>query len=121
MGVNFYRTQDVKGYIKDNETGQSRILNSQAVQFLLEAKGHEAIFVAQSIFEASSRHEDTPPVFYNRSFKLRHVRRALIKAVQVVNDDRTAEWVEFGAHAGGETPVLKYRILGRTFDALEVI
>lgn len=120
MGINFFTTGNVKGYIKDNETGHNRILNKRATQFLLEAKGHEAIFVARSIFAASSKHEDTPPVLYPESFKLRHYRRGLINAIKVVNDDRTAEWVEFGAHAGGTTPVLKYRIFGRTFDSLEV-
>lgn len=120
MGINFYTTRNVKGYIKDNADGQLKILNSEPVQLLLEVKGKTAIIVAKSIFAGMSRHESTPPSLYPEHFGIRKTRRALVKAIQVYNDDRTAEWVEFGAHAGGTTPVLKYRIFGRTFDVLEI-
>lgn len=120
MGIDYYRRPGVKGYIKDNEDGQLKILNSVKVEAALLDKGYEAIVLAKSIFAAHSRHESTPPTLYAQSFKLRRVRRGLARAVQVYNDDPTAEWVEFGAHAGGKTPVLKYRILGRTFDSLEI-
>lgn len=32
---------------------------------------------------------------------------------RVINTDFKAGWVEFGAHAGGKTAVLRYRVLGR--------
>lgn len=36
----------------------------------------------------------------------------------VTNTDDTAFWVEFGAHAGGKTPVLGYAPLRRGIDAV---
>lgn len=121
MGINFYRTSNVKGYIKDNEFGQTEIMNLPAVAFLLEAKGQHAIAVMKTVFAAHSRHESTPPTLYPEHFGIRKTRRLLVQAIEVYNDDRTAEWVEFGAHAGGETPVLKYRVFGRAFDSLEIL
>lgn len=115
MGRNTYKN----GYIQDDYPGYNVLLNSPLVQFRLEALGEEFIQVAKGVFQAHDKGEDTLPVTYNNSFGIRHVHRLLIEAIQVYNDDPTAEWVEFGAHAGGKTRVLRYRVFGRTADILE--
>lgn len=100
---------------REDPSGWDYILNDAEVRAYLEAKGHEFIEVAQGIFAASSKREDTPPVLYPDSFFVDQTA----SGVRVGNNDRTAEWVEFGAHAGGKTAVLRYRVLGRTLDVLE--
>jgi hypothetical protein len=40
--------------------------------------------------------------------------------VSVVNTDPDAVWVEYGAHAGGITPVLGYHVLGRAMDRVTI-
>ena len=115
MGRNTYSN----GYIQDNDTGQTELLNSPQMMILLRLKGEEFIAVALEIYTASSRHDATAPVFYAQRFGIREVHHLLVQAIEVYNDDPTAEWVEFGAHAGGKTPVLRYRPLGRAADVLE--
>lgn len=100
---------------REDPSGWEEILNGPEVRAHLEAKGHEFVEVAEGIFAASSKHEDTPPVLYPASFFVDQTA----DGIRVGNNDRTAEWVEFGAHAGGKTEVLKYRVLGRTLDVLE--
>lgn len=121
MGVNFYRSPYVRGYIKDNLTGTTKILNGVPMQAVLASQMEEAKGVARGLYAAITKHEDTPPIEYPEHFGFRRIRRDLIRGVQFYNDDPTAEWVEFGAHAGGKTPVLKYRIIGRTFDTFEIL
>lgn len=100
---------------REDPTGWEEILNGPEARAYLEAKGAEFISVAEDLFAVSSKHEDTPPVLYPASFFVEQTS----DGVRVGNNDRTAEWVEFGAHADGKTPVLRYRILGRTLDVLE--
>lgn len=114
MGENRYSN----GFIRDNELGQNLILNGPGVQSALHALGEEFISVAVSLFEATEKGEDTAPTFYTESFDIKEVHRGLVEAIQIYNEDPTAEWVEFGAHAGGKTRVLRYRILGRTADVM---
>jgi len=105
---------------KEDRTGELEILNGPRMIAALEAKAQEGIDISKGLFAADSKHEDTPPEFYLDSFGTRLSESPEgVPVVTVYNDDRTAEWVEYGAHAGGETPVLKYRILGRTLDILE--
>ena len=110
------------GVISDSADIKEKLLNSAGLQFALHAKGHEFIQIAQAIFNAESVHdpEDLTPT-YNESWEIRDIHRLLVKAIQVWNTDPTAEWVEFGAHAGGKTRVLRYRVMGRTADILEAI
>jgi hypothetical protein len=114
-GRNTYKN----GHIEDDVTFQLKILNAPRVQLSLHKLGHDMIEVAQLIYEASSKHdaEDLTPD-YNESFSVEEIGTA-VKGIRVVNNDRTAEWVEFGAHAGGKTAVLKYRVLGRAADVME--
>lgn len=105
---------------KEDHTGVLEILNGAPMVAALTAKGHEGNEISRGIFDARSKHEDTPPVEYPDSFGVRNARNGDLPSVEVFNDDRTAEWVEFGAHpGGGDTAVLKYRVLGLTLDALE--
>lgn len=102
-----------------NGHGEIEIQNSPGMIAALTAKGHEGIAISKSLFAAESKHESTPPVEYEDSFGVR-ITHGEVPTAEVYNDDRTAEWVEFGAHpGGGQTEVLKYRILGRTLDILE--
>lgn len=109
------------GYLQDNETGQLEILNGPRCQVALRALGEEFIEVAKGIYNASSKHEDTAPVFYNEHFGIRELHHLLVLGIEIYNDDPTAEWVEFGSHAGEDhsTRVLRYRVFGRTADVLE--
>lgn len=108
---------------KSDDAGWQRLINSQKVQAFVETASLVMIEIAKGLFQERSKHESEPPVLYYYSFKIRRTRRIanglLVKAREVANTDRTAEWVEFGAHAGGTTPVLRYRIFGRTLDVME--
>lgn len=109
------------GFLQDNATGQLEILNGPRCQIALRELGEEFIRVAKGIFDASSKHEDTLPTLYNESFGIREIHHLLVEAIEIYNDDPTAEWVEFGSHAGEDhqTRVLRYRVFGRTADILE--
>lgn len=108
------------GLITDTpDTAILKLVNSQEMAVLLNLTGQHFIETARAVFFSFSKHEDTPPIEYPNSFKLKRVRQGLIRGVRISNTDPTAEWVEFGAHAGGTTPVLKYRVFGRTADILE--
>lgn len=40
---------------------------------------------------------------------------------RISNDDFTAGWVEFGAHAGGKTRVLGYHVMTRAMEAVAAL
>lgn len=107
------------GFLQDSDIGQHQLLNSPQVQLALRALGEEFIAVAKTIFIASSKREDRLPTLYLDSFGIREVHHLLVEAIEIYNDDPTAEWVEFGSHAHGETKVLRYRVFGRTADIME--
>lgn len=118
MGHNTYKN----GFIEDGLGApgwQEVILNSRQVQTEVYKTGERFITKAIALYESVDKEEDTPPILYSAHFGIRVVARALVEAIQVYNDDPTAEWVEFGAHAGGKTRVLRYRIFGHTADAME--
>lgn len=75
---------------------------------------------AQRVFRArenktnQGRTSETTPPKYLESFTTEWRGQTLF----LINEDPAANWVEFGAHAGGKTPVLKYRPLG---TALEIV
>lgn len=103
----------------EEEAGTKAMMNELPLRLALEEGGHHFVEIARSEFLSRSKHEDTPPVEYATSFEVEQAEKDGVAAVTVANTDRTAEWVEFGSHAGGKTPVLKYRIFGLTADALE--
>lgn len=61
------------------------------------------------------RPSNTSPPKYVESFVVRKVGRNW----RLVNEDPGAVWVEFGAHAGGVTPILKYAVMREALDRLE--
>lgn len=74
----------------------------------------EAVFKAQEETHNQGRTSETTPPKYLRSWKIEREG----DDVFLTNEDPAAMWVEFGAHAGGETPVLRYKPLTR---ALEIV
>jgi len=101
-----------------DDAGWLRLMNSQGVQSYVTVVGHEMIVVAKGVFSSRAQGDSEPPVFYYDSFGIRHVRFLGKRGIEVFNSDRTAEWVEFGAHAGGETRILKYRVFGLAMDIM---
>lgn len=61
------------------------------------------------------RPSNTSPPKYAESFVVRKVGRNW----RLVNEDPGAVWVEFGARAGGTTPILKYAVMRTALDRLE--
>lgn len=61
------------------------------------------------------RPSNTSPPKYVESFVIRKVGRNW----RLVNEDPGAVWVEFGAHAGGVAPILKYAVMRTALDRLE--
>jgi hypothetical protein len=114
-GKNTYKN----GFIVDDPDFELKFLNSAGVQEGLHKLGEEFIAVAQIVYEGSTKDDPDAPPRYNESFSIKDVHRDLLLAIQVYNSDVTAEWVEFGAHAGGKTAVLKYRVLGHAADIME--
>lgn len=79
---------------------RARLLKAAAIQYYLSRAKNEGRLSA------------TSPPRYVRSFRIAGYRGRWI----LWNDDPGALWVEFGAHAGGVTEVLKYRVLGHALD-----
>lgn len=61
------------------------------------------------------RPSGTSPPRYVESFVIRKVKLNF----RLVNKDPGANWVEWGAHAGGVTPILKYAPMRTALDRLE--
>lgn len=85
------------------------------------AKANELKEAAEQVFKMSQRSDnedresETTPPKYLQSWNITVDADGV---VWLINEDPAAAWVEFGARAGGRTPVLKYRPLGR---ALEIV
>jgi len=105
---------------KSDEAGWLRLINSDGISAFTMLKAAEINKQAAAVFEANSKHDSEAPVFYLQSFHLRRSRKDGIRGWEAYNDDPTAEWVEFGAHAGGKTPVLKYRCYGIAMDIMHL-
>jgi len=121
MGVSHYDRGGVHGYIRDNETGELEMLNSPRVQAAVQLKGEQFINIARDVFAVHSRHDSEPPILYPLSFTLESALKGAVRSVEVWNRDPLTALVEFGSFAGEQhtTPVLKYRVFGRTSDILE--
>lgn len=101
------------------------VMTSPRLNLMLRSRAAEIVHVAKGIFMAEQRKDnefrtsETTPPKYIGSFKLRRVLKARNGyAWHAVNDDPAWSWVEYGAHAGGETFVLKYRPLSRGLDVV---
>lgn len=66
----------------------------------------KAIYLSQRVLPDHNEYLD--------SFEVEETKRGYI----VRNTDREAFWVEFGAHAGGKTPVLGYAPLRKAIDVV---
>lgn len=77
-----------------------RLLKAAAIQHYLSRAKNEG------------RVSETSPPRYVRSFRIAGSRGKWV----LWNDDPGALWVEFGAHAGGVTEVLKYSPLRHAID-----
>lgn len=89
----------------------------------LTVKAEEAIAVAKGLYETRSHHLDRHVPDYQHSFFIKRGTTVtasgdIVPSRQIGNSSGRWWWVEFGAHAGGKTPVLHYRILGLTMDVL---
>lgn len=101
--------------------------DSQELNELLKAKAQEIneiaadIYLVQKVKTREVPSKDTPPSRYIDSFKTKRVNMLNSRKSYewiAFNDDPQASWIEFGAHAGGKTLVLKYRPYGRAVDIL---
>lgn len=112
MAVKFVIFPGAIAGICDRSPELDKMLRMRCLDIIREAK---LIFRIQERHDNEWRTSETTPPKYLESFKIRRIRRKLRTgpAYAAVNSDPGAIWVEFGAHAGGETPVLKYRPLGR--------
>ena|SRR5882672_3443088 len=100
------------------------LLDGPKADALLDAKAEEAKALMEADYAAQTRHRGVHVPGYENSFFIRKQRaldkhRNSVNGRQIGNSDARWYWVEFGAHAGGKTPVLHYRILGRALDAME--
>lgn len=123
-----------KAVLIEDDSGWVKFLNSRAqggVQAYLDVKAEEFIHKANAIYSAQREYESELPIFYQDSFRVSRVSQPdhtfhtvnnIVHGRRITNIDPTAEWVEFGSHAGGghKTPVLRYRIFGKTIDSMEV-
>lgn len=101
-----------------NRSAVIAIANSPRAQAFLAYQADRINDEALRWYLVQQKGQATAPTFYVKSFKIRRIRRGAIAAWQAYNDDPTALWVEFGAHAGGKTPVLKYRPYGKAIMSL---
>lgn len=61
------------------------------------------------------RESNTSPPWYVEVFVIRKIGLNF----RLVNRDPGAQWVEWGAHAGGVTPILKYKPMRTALNLLE--
>lgn len=81
----------------------------------VHAKAEEIKHTAQAVFISRQRDDnewrlsETTPPKYLASFKLRRIKTVRAFKWRLINDDPGAIFVEYGAHAGGRTFVLRYK------------
>jgi len=97
--------------------------NSLELQRQTKEEAEKIVETAKQVFIASQRGDneartsETTPPKYLFSFSVRRIEKPDgTWAYEARNDDPSAVWVEFGAHAGGRTAVLRYRPLARALD-----
>lgn len=102
---------------KVNQSAIEKIIRSSPQYKEMSRKIAQRILeTAKAIYVSQSKGRGEPPHFYAESFRLEWNPETL--AWRVINDDPVWMWVEYGAHAGGKTAVLKYRPLGRALDVI---
>lgn len=93
-----------------NRAALRGVMNSPEAQRYTKGRAERIIEIAIGIF--LEERELVESVTYIRSFSLRKIRRGY----RIHNDDKTAVWVEYGAHAGGKTPILGYAPIRKAID-----
>lgn len=109
--------------VTDRDPRLSMLMSAKCEEIIQLAKGH---FLVVQRSDNEWRLSETTPPKYIDSFKKVKFRRGFVKGKpgfkwRVVNVDPAAVWVEYGAHAGGKTPVLGYRPLTVALSAVVVI
>lgn len=91
---------------------------------LVRGKANEVVAFAKIDFERQQRHDNesrtsefTPPK-YIESFGVRRVESDKGVKYEAYNDDPGATLVEYGAHAGGDTFVLRYKPLTHGLNSI---
>lgn len=91
---------------------------------LVRGKANEVVAFAKVDFERQQRHDNesrtsefTPPK-YIESFGVRRIESDHGVKYEAFNDDPGATLVEYGAHAGGEHFVLRYKPLTHGLNAI---
>ncbi len=83
----------------------ARLLHRKATEINRRAK---LVFISRQIpTNEGDTSQTTPPKYLNR-FSVEKIERARGVVYRSKNTDPAAKWVEYGAHAGGETKVLEY-------------
>ncbi len=106
----------------DIDKRKLRIAATRRREYHTYARGKaiEVTEVAKSVFNRRQRRDnedrtsETTPPKYVESFYVERRGNFWVAG----NEDPAALWVEFGAHAGGETPVLKYRPITTAIEIL---
>lgn len=89
--------------------GLTRIANEPQTQARLFGLAHELKARAIKVYVRQVRHPNTEAPYYISSFHIVPVRGKDIKGFRFSNTDPTWLWIEFGAHAGGKTKILRYK------------
>ncbi len=93
--------------------------NKPGMQRKLDNLADRHISMAKRIYLSQAHDPNTVSPYYAGSFKKIRSRYLDYEARQVINTDPMWLWIEFGAHAGGRTPILKYRPMSRAMDELK--
>lgn len=121
----------VRVRIDEHNEGWGEYVRSSIFVEQLRLKAEEFVGVAKGVYMDRQVGESEPPTFYMQSFYIR-IEPWQVEgggpggakqpgyAYRVGNLDDIANLVEFGSHAGEdhETPVLGYRVFGRTMDIM---
>lgn len=107
---------DTKGFIE--------ILNGPRMGAVLDSVVEVALQEALAVYDAESKGQEKPPIFYRDSFFTRKRKRlaaggAQVQTREVGNSDPQWSYVEFGLNAGNSGRIYKYAPLRRAMDALE--
>lgn len=101
--------------VTDKAALRSVANDSRPLNVMVSRKAHDinraaatAFRTRQIISNEMDMSQTTPPK-YIREFRVRKIQRAKSYSWIALNEDPAAEWVEYGAHAGGRTLVLRYR------------
>jgi len=107
---------DTRGFIE--------ILNGPRMGAALDETAAYALAVAEGVYAAENKDQGKGPIYYDENFFVRKRRRlvkggAQVQTREIGNSDPQWVFVEFGLNAGNSGRIYKYRVFGKTMDALE--